>query len=82
MNELIDYITASKNVIVEALYPEIIRMVSRNIFRVLPPSDNAEFDPEEDEPSLGRKLAYKVIDYLNNFRGFVATFAGLLLLFE
>jgi serine/threonine-protein phosphatase 2A regulatory subunit B' len=30
LNELIDYITASKGVIVEALYPEIIRMVSRN----------------------------------------------------
>lgn len=27
-------------------------MVSRNIFRVLPPSDNSEFDPEEDEPTL------------------------------
>lgn len=23
-----------------------------NIFRVLPPSDNSEFDPEEDEPTL------------------------------
>lgn len=42
LNELIDYITASKGVIVEPLYPEIIRMVSRNIFRVLPPSDNSE----------------------------------------
>ncbi|KAI6213181.1 Serine/threonine protein phosphatase 2A regulatory subunit [Aphelenchoides besseyi] len=52
LNELIDYITASKNVIVEPLYPEIIRMVSRNVFRVLPPSDNSEFDPEEDEPTL------------------------------
>lgn len=27
-------------------------MVSKNIFRVLPPSDNSEFDPEEDEPTL------------------------------
>lgn len=26
--------------------------VSTNIFRTLPPSDNPEFDPEEDEPSL------------------------------
>uniref|UniRef100_A0A0K0DK80 Serine/threonine protein phosphatase 2A regulatory subunit n=1 Tax=Angiostrongylus cantonensis TaxID=6313 RepID=A0A0K0DK80_ANGCA len=31
---------------------EVIRMVSKNIFRVLPPSDNSEFDPEEDEPTL------------------------------
>lgn len=52
LNELIDYITATKNAVVEALYPEVIRMVSKNIFRVLPPSDNSEFDPEEDEPTL------------------------------
>ena len=52
LNELIDYITATKNAVCEPLYPEIIRMVSRNIFRVLPPSDNSEFDPEEDEPTL------------------------------
>ncbi|KAI6220834.1 Serine/threonine protein phosphatase 2A regulatory subunit [Aphelenchoides fujianensis] len=52
LNELIDYMTGSKGVIVESLYPEIIRMVSRNIFRVLPPSDNTEFDPDEDEPTL------------------------------
>lgn len=27
-------------------------MVAKNIFRVLPPSENCEFDPEEDEPTL------------------------------
>uniref|UniRef100_A0A914HGY5 Serine/threonine protein phosphatase 2A regulatory subunit n=1 Tax=Globodera rostochiensis TaxID=31243 RepID=A0A914HGY5_GLORO len=52
LNELIDYITATKGAVCEPLYPEIIRMVSKNIFRVLPPSDNSEFDPEEDEPTL------------------------------
>ncbi|KAI1719877.1 protein phosphatase 2A regulatory B subunit (B56 family) domain-containing protein [Ditylenchus destructor] len=52
LNELIDYITATKGAVVESLYPEVIRMVSKNIFRVLPPSDNSEFDPEEDEPTL------------------------------
>jgi len=26
--------------------------ISSNIFRTLPPSDNPDFDPEEDEPSL------------------------------
>ena len=30
----------------------MIKTVSKNIFRVLPPSDNSEFDPEEDEPTL------------------------------
>uniref|UniRef100_A0A7E4VSH8 Serine/threonine protein phosphatase 2A regulatory subunit n=1 Tax=Panagrellus redivivus TaxID=6233 RepID=A0A7E4VSH8_PANRE len=52
LNELIDFITANQNAIVEPLYPEVIKMVSKNIFRVLPPSDNSEFDPEEDEPTL------------------------------
>ncbi|KAL3082872.1 hypothetical protein niasHS_010674 [Heterodera schachtii] len=52
LNELIDYITATKGAVCEPLYPEIIKMVSKNIFRVLPPSDNSEFDPEEDEPTL------------------------------
>jgi len=52
LNELIDYVTATKGAIVEPIYPEVIRMVSKNIFRVLPPSDNSEFDPEEDEPTL------------------------------
>lgn len=41
-----------KGAITESIYPEVIKMVSKNIFRVLPPSDNSEFDPEEDEPTL------------------------------
>ncbi|CAD6193482.1 unnamed protein product [Caenorhabditis auriculariae] len=52
LNELIDHITTTKGAIVEGIYPEVIKMVSKNIFRVLPPSDNCEFDPEEDEPTL------------------------------
>uniref|UniRef100_A0A0M3IFN3 Serine/threonine protein phosphatase 2A regulatory subunit n=2 Tax=Ascaris TaxID=6251 RepID=A0A0M3IFN3_ASCLU len=52
LNELIDHITTVKGAITEPVYPEVIKMVSKNIFRVLPPSDNSEFDPEEDEPTL------------------------------
>ncbi|MCP9264771.1 2A5A [Dirofilaria immitis] len=52
LNELIDHITTVKGAITESIYPEVIKMVSKNIFRVLPPSDNSEFDPEEDEPTL------------------------------
>ncbi|KAL3985452.1 Serine/threonine-protein phosphatase 2A 56 kDa regulatory subunit epsilon isoform [Acanthocheilonema viteae] len=52
LNELIDHITTVKGAITELIYPEMIKMVSKNIFRVLPPSDNSEFDPEEDEPTL------------------------------
>jgi hypothetical protein len=39
----------------EAVYPEVVQMFSLNMFRTLPPSSNpsgAEFDPEEDEPTL------------------------------
>ena len=72
LNEVVDYITAGRGVLTEAVYPEIIRMVRRplasnvsnsssiffypqiacNLFRTLPPSDNPDFDPEEDDPTL------------------------------
>lgn len=29
-----------------------VPQISVNIFRTLPPSENPEFDPEEDEPNL------------------------------
>ncbi|PNF32268.1 Serine/threonine-protein phosphatase 2A 56 kDa regulatory subunit epsilon isoform [Cryptotermes secundus] len=49
LNELVDFITAGRGVLTEPVYPEIIRMISANLFRTLPPSD---FDPEEDDPTL------------------------------
>ena len=73
LNEIVDYITAGRGVLTEAVYPEIIRMVifailrhfwaifdhflpifqiACNLFRTLPPSDNPDFDPEEDDPTL------------------------------
>ena len=68
LNEVVDYITAGRGVLTEAVYPEIIRMVGNsaepyrftmsslqiacNLFRTLPPSDNPDFDPEEDDPTL------------------------------
>uniref|UniRef100_A0A8C4PWN0 Serine/threonine protein phosphatase 2A regulatory subunit n=1 Tax=Eptatretus burgeri TaxID=7764 RepID=A0A8C4PWN0_EPTBU len=52
LNELLDHITSAHGVLSESIYPDIIRMVSSNIFRTLPPSENPEFDPEEDEPML------------------------------
>ena len=53
LHEIIEYI--SNNAISEAVYPKVIEMFSVNVFRTLPPSSNpngAEFDPEEDEPTL------------------------------
>lgn len=52
LNELVDYITAGRGVLTEPVYPEIIRMIACNLFRTLPPSDNPDFDPEEDDPTL------------------------------
>ena len=41
--------------ITEAVYPAVVKMVEANVFRTLPPPSNpsgAEYDPEEDEPTL------------------------------
>ncbi|KAM6915441.1 serine/threonine-protein phosphatase 2A 56 kDa regulatory subunit alpha isoform [Xenentodon cancila] len=52
LNELVDYVSTNRGVLVESAYPEITNMISTNIFRALPPSENPDFDPEEDEPTL------------------------------
>ncbi|XP_060805056.1 serine/threonine-protein phosphatase 2A 56 kDa regulatory subunit gamma isoform isoform X2 [Amyelois transitella] len=53
--EMVEYVTSQRGVITEAIYPEAVNMFAINLFRTLPPSSNpngAEFDPEEDEPTL------------------------------
>ncbi|XP_008484891.1 serine/threonine-protein phosphatase 2A 56 kDa regulatory subunit alpha isoform-like, partial [Diaphorina citri] len=52
LNELVEYITNGRGVLTEPVYPEIIKMISVNLFRTLPPSENPDFDPEEDDPTL------------------------------
>ncbi|VDL93067.1 unnamed protein product [Schistocephalus solidus] len=52
LNELVEYVTVSRGVLNENTYQDIIRMIACNIFRTLPPSDNPDFDPEEDDPVL------------------------------
>lgn len=55
LNEMVEYVTHNRGVITEAIYPEAVHMFAVNTFRSLPPSSNpagAEFDPEEDEPTL------------------------------
>ncbi|KAK2864188.1 hypothetical protein Q7C36_003342 [Tachysurus vachellii] len=52
LNELVEYVSTSRGILVDSAYPDIINMISINIFRTLPPSDNPDFDPEEDEPTL------------------------------
>uniref|UniRef100_A0A671RXG7 Serine/threonine protein phosphatase 2A regulatory subunit n=1 Tax=Sinocyclocheilus anshuiensis TaxID=1608454 RepID=A0A671RXG7_9TELE len=55
LSEMVEYINHNRNVITEPIYPEVVHMFAVNLFRGLPPSSNptgAEFDPEEDEPTL------------------------------
>ncbi|XP_011176473.1 serine/threonine-protein phosphatase 2A 56 kDa regulatory subunit gamma isoform isoform X4 [Zeugodacus cucurbitae] len=55
LHEMVEYLSNQNGVITEAVYPEAINMFAVNLFRTLPPSSNpngAEFDPEEDEPTL------------------------------
>ncbi|CAI8007058.1 Serine/threonine-protein phosphatase 2A 56 kDa regulatory subunit delta isoform [Geodia barretti] len=55
ITELVEFMTSQRGVITELIYPEAVAMFSHNAFRALPPSTNpsgAEFDPEEDEPTL------------------------------
>jgi len=63
LNELVDYITAGRGVLTEPAYPEIVRMIACNIFRTLPPSDNPDFDPEEDDPTLEASWPHLQIVY-------------------
>ncbi|XP_067894873.1 protein phosphatase 2, regulatory subunit B', epsilon [Heterodontus francisci] len=52
LNELVDFVAVGRGILTEQTYPEVVKMVSFNIFRTLPPSEASEFDPEEDEPML------------------------------
>lgn len=38
--------------------------ISVNIFRTLPPSENPEFDPEEDEPTLEASWPHLQVRYV------------------
>ncbi|KAJ3192130.1 Serine/threonine-protein phosphatase 2A 56 kDa regulatory subunit gamma isoform, partial [Entophlyctis luteolus] len=68
LTDLVDYITTSRGVITEPLYPEIINMFGINLFRTTPPSVNPygdAFDPEEDEPVL--ELAWPHLQIVYEF---------------
>ncbi|XP_055338994.1 serine/threonine-protein phosphatase 2A 56 kDa regulatory subunit epsilon isoform-like [Paramacrobiotus metropolitanus] len=61
--ELADFISASKNVLNDQIYPEVVKMVANNLFRVLPPADTPDYDPEEDDPSLEASWPHLQIVY-------------------
>jgi serine/threonine-protein phosphatase 2A regulatory subunit B' len=55
LHELLDYVANNRQVITEKMYPRVVEMFSKNLFRPIPPPMNPQgeaFDPEEDEPVL------------------------------
>lgn len=52
--ELVDYVNTGHGKFTEAVFDDIIHMLSSNLFRALPPSshDGDNYDPEEEEPTL------------------------------
>ena len=66
LNEIIDYISVTKSCLSEAVYPEIIAMVSFNIFRTLPAitdKSGNDTDQEEDEPTYEASWPHLQIVY-------------------
>merc|ERR1712127_574926 len=55
LNEMVEYLSHNRGCITDTMYAEAVKMFSSNCFRTLPPPSNpqgAEYDPEEDEPTL------------------------------
>ncbi|KAI9662780.1 MAG: Serine/threonine-protein phosphatase 2A 56 kDa regulatory subunit delta isoform [Trizodia sp. TS-e1964] len=55
LHELLDYVANNRQVITDPMYPRVVDMFSKNLFRPIPPPVNPQgeaFDPEEDEPVL------------------------------
>ncbi|EER41045.1 serine/threonine protein phosphatase [Histoplasma capsulatum H143] len=55
LHELLDYVANNRSVITDPMYPRVVDMFAKNLFRPIPPPVNPQgdaFDPEEDEPVL------------------------------
>lgn len=67
LNEIVDYITVTRNCLTESTYPEVINMVSVNLFRILPPigseSISDETGAEDEEPTLEASWPHTQIVY-------------------
>ncbi|XP_039283040.1 serine/threonine-protein phosphatase 2A 56 kDa regulatory subunit epsilon isoform [Nilaparvata lugens] len=63
LNELVEHVTNGRGVLTEPVYPEVIKMISANLFRTLPPSENPDFDPEEDDPTLEASWPHLTLVY-------------------
>ena len=67
LNEIVDYITVTRSCLTEPVYPEVITMVSTNLFRILPPlgseSSSDDTGAEDDEPTLEASWPHTQIVY-------------------
>jgi len=67
LNEIVDYITVTRNCLTENVYPEVIQMVSMNLFRVLSPfgadATAEEGIAEDEEPTLEASWPHTQIVY-------------------
>ncbi|KAF8384686.1 pptr-2 [Pristionchus pacificus] len=55
LNEMNEYMSSHRGFLTEAVYPIAVNMLATNLFRSLSPPSNpagAEYDPDEDEPTL------------------------------
>ncbi|CAG0886753.1 unnamed protein product [Cyprideis torosa] len=50
--EILQHCSRSNQTLSDSVTSELLKMLSANMFRVLPPSDNPDFDPEEDDPNF------------------------------
>jgi len=73
--ELVDHVTTNKGWFSEKILPDILQMVSANLFRALSPSTYSfcGFDPDEDEPTLDPTWPHLQIVYEFLLRFIVST---------
>ncbi|KAI8972033.1 protein phosphatase 2A regulatory B subunit [Mycotypha africana] len=52
--DMLEYVATTKGAITDAIYPDVVMMFSKNLFRTIPPPIYREegYDPEDDEPTL------------------------------
>ncbi|KAF8536393.1 phosphatase 2A regulatory B subunit-domain-containing protein [Trichophaea hybrida] len=68
LHELLDYVANNRSVITDRMYPKVVDMFAKNLFRPIPPPVNPvgdAFDPEEDEPVL--EVAWPHIQVIYEF---------------
>ncbi|KAI1002479.1 Serine/threonine-protein phosphatase 2A regulatory subunit delta isoform [Podosphaera aphanis] len=68
LHELLDYVANNRQVIRDAMYPKVVDMFNKNLFRPIPPPLNPQgeaYDPEEDEPVL--EIAWPHIQVVYEF---------------